>query len=127
MEFKKWLVNETEWLNDMQPKSYGNTVASGVTRTAVGFLPVVGAYSALGEMVVDLFNMRRAGKDIRKIVLKMMDAKDKVPGMPSNIFDLEDNLSQAMSQHAKMQIAAQIMNKIDGWIAQVQQGQVPQE
>lgn len=121
--------DETGWLQGKQPTKmdYAKTLGGAALKMGIGAIPFVGAFAEVGEAALKIFQMRQAGKDVTQMITQMMNAKDQAPGMPANIFDLDDDLAATMSDPAKMEVAKQIMGKLDQWIQQVQSGQMPQE
>lgn len=126
---KKKKLDEVSWLQNQLPttKDYVKTVATGALKAGAGAIPFAGAIPEIAEVVYKLFQMRQQGKDVTQLVSQMLDAKDKSPGVPANIFDMDDRLSSTISPQAKMAIAKNIVQKMDGIIQQVQSGQIPQE
>lgn len=127
--YKQPQVQEVNWLNNQVPNKagYAKAIGSAALKAGVGMIPFVGAFAEVGEAALKIFQMRQSGKDVTNMITQMMNAKDQAPGMPANMFDLDDNLAATISDPAKKEIAKQIMGKLDGWIKQVQSGQMPQE
>lgn len=122
-------INETGWLQGQAPTKmgYAKTIGTAALRAGVGMIPFVGAFAEAGEAALKIFQMRQAGKDVTQMIAQMMNAKDQAPGMPANMFDIDDNLAAAISDPSKLEIAKEISAKLDGWIKQAQSGQMPQE
>lgn len=128
MRFRDWLnVNEVGWLQQHVPSKmdYFKSLASSGLKAAAGALPLVGAIAPIGEAIWDIMQLRMAGRDVRQAITQMMDSKDKAPGVPANILDLDDNLSYSLSKEAKLSIAQQVMDQMDKvWIPEVRAGKM---
>lgn len=122
-------INEMGWLQNQAPNNmgYAKTIGTAALRAGVSMIPFVGAFAEVGEAALKIFQMRQAGKDVTQMIAQMMNAKDQAPGMPANMFDIDDNLATAISDPSKLEIAKEIMRKLDGWIQQAKTGQMPQE
>jgi len=131
MKFKVWL-NEMGYAGlDAQAPSkaqYATQAAWGLGKAALGAIPVVGnvanAVADIGELANRLWQMRQQGKDVTPLIVKMMHQQD-VGGAPANAFDLEDEISNMLSDPAKRTIAKEIVSKIDNLIAQARAGKIP--
>lgn len=125
---KRKKINEVSWLQSQAPtaKDYAKTIAGGLVKTGINAIPLVGSFSELGETALKLYQLRQQGKDVTNLILQLLSAKDKSPGVPADFFDMDDRLSNVISPQAKMEIAKLIIQNIDSIIQQVQAGQIPQ-
>lgn len=92
---------------------YAREIGRGAAKAAIGAIPLVGSFVDLGETVWKIIELYRKGKNVRPYIRKMLDMKDQAPGVPANAFDLEDKISDRLSDTAKMEIVDQIINALD--------------
>ena len=136
MNFKQWLIDEAlfkqqqpaQQQQQQQPNWLGQTPKFKDVAKELGTMAVrtIVPGSDILETAVKLWQMHKQGKKIKDKIKAMLEAKDKSPGVPANVLDMDDRLSYVLSPEAKDQIADEIIKYLDDIIQQVQSGQMPQ-
>jgi hypothetical protein len=123
--FKIWLEKQI-----VQAPNNGDmlkTATWGLFKTAINNAPIignaVGAAWDIGALAQQLWQMRQQKQDVTPVILKMMNQQDK-GGAPANAFDLDDNIAAMLSEPSKLEIAKQIVAKIDQLLAQANAGKI---
>lgn len=110
--FKQYV--EARTLGLQQPPSVGRAVANTLGRVAFGAIPFVGALSDLVYGAKEVYQTWKSGKNVKGLLLKMMEIEDQMrqPGQ-KNVFDLNDNISTALSPEAKSDVADMMIKELE--------------
>lgn len=116
ISFKEWIgLREADNMGLQEPTAtdYASTIGTGAVKIGLGAIPFISSLTELGAAVWDIIKLYRTGKDVRPYLRKMIELKDKSPGVPANAFDLDDSLSQRLSDMAKKEIVDAMIEKLD--------------
>lgn len=118
LTFKEWFVAQeanlmTGFQQQTQAPTYGSLAKAGgvaAAKAAVGAIPVVGAAASFIWDMVNQIKRSQTPATIQN-VLKMMQEPDNAR-TTNNFFDLDDTLSDTMSDNAKIAVAKKIMQAV---------------
>lgn len=129
-KFSKWVVErdaiqeaENLGLGTGNPswKEIGKEAAISAGKAAIGLAPVIGSLTEVGEFAWKVIQMFRRGRNVRPMIRQMLDMRDKNPGVPNNAFDLPDEISDKLSDKAKMELTEKVVNKLEDLLNKQQQ------
>jgi hypothetical protein len=121
MKFKNWLEVQMAGLQAPTAGNYLKTAALGAGKAIAS--QFVGTAMDIASTVNQLWQMRQKGQDLTPLIMKMMQQQDQ-GGAPANAFDLDDDVAAMLSEPSKIEIAREIVMKIDQLIAQARAGKI---
>lgn len=120
MNFKEWfLANEANLVQGFQQQNQGNSpmglgkaAAMAGMKAAVGAVPVAGSVANFIWDMVDHIKKGQSNPQTVRQVLQLMQQKDQ-SRTPSNFFDLDDRISDTLSDAAKLSVAQKILQIVN--------------